>query len=81
MRCTDLRHWDDGGSVPRGIGLATGKARRRATGCGPANTVEARFPMSTSPLPLHAGSTVPAVAPAAPLPTGVDMGLDRKSVV
>ena len=42
-----------------------------------ANTVEARFPMSTSPLPLHAGSTVPAVAPTAPLPTGADMGFGQ----
>ena len=42
-----------------------------------ANTVEARFPMSTSPLPLHAGSTVPAVAHAAPLPTGADMGFGQ----
>jgi len=33
--------------------------------------------MSTSPLPLHAGSTVPAVAPAAPLPTNADMGFGQ----
>src|SRR5205807_7966739 len=33
--------------------------------------------MSTSPLPLHAGSTVPAVAPTAPLPTGADMGFGQ----
>ena len=33
--------------------------------------------MSTSPLPLHAGSTVPAVAHAAPLPTGADMGFGQ----
>src|SRR5207302_1218723 len=39
--------------------------------------VEVRVSMSTSPLPLHAGSTVPAVAPAAPLPTGADMGFGQ----
>jgi len=33
--------------------------------------------MSTSPLPLHAGSTVPAVAPTAPLPTGADLGFGQ----
>src|SRR5438105_3639009 len=53
------------------------KARRRATGCGPANTVEACFPMSTSPLPLHPGSTVPAVAPSAAPPMGADLGFSQ----
>src|SRR5205807_7853091 len=43
----------------------------------PCQRVEVRVPMSTSPLPLHAGSTVPAVAPAAPLPTGADMGFGQ----
>ena len=33
--------------------------------------------MSTSPLPLHAGSAVPAVAPTAPLPTGADLGFGQ----
>jgi len=33
--------------------------------------------MSTSPLPFHSGSTVPAVAPAAPPPMGADMGFGQ----
>ncbi len=33
--------------------------------------------MSTSPLPLHAGSSLPAVAPAAAPPVGADMGFGQ----
>ena len=33
--------------------------------------------MSTSPLPLHPGSTVPAVAPAAAPPMGADLGFSQ----
>ena len=33
--------------------------------------------MSTSPLPLHAGSSLPAVAPAAAPPMGADMGFGQ----
>src|ERR1051325_7785202 len=43
----------------------------------PAITVEVRVPMSTSPLPLHAGSSLPAVAPAAAPPMGADMGFGQ----
>src|SRR5438270_9837528 len=53
------------------------KARRRSTGCGPANTVEACFPMSTSPLPLHPGATVPAVGPSAAPPMAADLGFSQ----
>ncbi|PYO26524.1 MAG: hypothetical protein DMD73_12410 [Gemmatimonadetes bacterium] len=77
MRCTDLRHGDGVGGVPRGIGLATGRRDAAPTGRSPANTVEVRVPMSTSPLPFHSGSTVPAVAPAAPPPMGADMGFGQ----
>src|SRR6266487_6392394 len=77
MPCTDLRHEDGVGSVPRGIGLATGRRVDRVTRRGLPPQVEVRVPMSTSPLPLHAGSSLPAVAPAAAPPVGADMGFGQ----
>src|SRR4029077_6067013 len=54
--------------LPQGSATPRHRARPRH------HHVEVRFPMSTSPLPLHGGSTVPTVAtPAAP-PVGADMG-------
>src|SRR5207245_7255561 len=57
--------------------LPQGGATPRPPGAAPPTHVEVRVPMSTSPLPFHSGSTVPAVAPAAPPPMGADMGFGQ----
>src|SRR6266516_2710073 len=57
--------------------LPQGGRGDRVTRRGLPPQVEVRVPMSTSPLPLHAGSSLPAVAPAAAPPVGADMGFGQ----
>src|SRR5205823_7758309 len=74
---TPICGWGRGGPACRGLSDWPREGASPRHPARPATTVEVRVPMSTSPLPLHAGSSLPAVAPAAAPPMGADMGFGQ----